>query len=151
MINNNIDNKINNKQREIKLEQSAMAVVVLGNKLLTTKELIYDKEVVSLPKGHVEPNEELVDTAIRECFEETNVVITQNDLVRQLTPHTYEFVTPQNQSIRKIVTPFLFRVSEAGNLMAKEPRMIEVKWMDVDLFTQLCPYDAVKALIKEIR
>lgn len=151
MVNNNIDNKIKNEQCEIKLEQSAMAVVVLGDKLLTTKELIYGKEVVSLPKGHVETNEELVDTAIRECFEETNVIITKNDLVRQLTPHTYEFITPQNKAIRKIVTPFLFRVTETGTPMAKEPRILEVKWMNVDLFTQLCPYDAVKALVKELR
>lgn len=92
MINNNIDNKTNNNQHEIKLEQSAMAVVLLDDKILTTKELIYGKEVVSLPKGHVEPHEELVDTAIRECFEETNIVITKNDLVQQLTPHTYEFI-----------------------------------------------------------
>ncbi len=147
---NNIDNKTNNNQHEIKLEQSAMAVVLLDDKILTTKELIYGKEVVSLPKGHVEPHEKLVDTAIRECFEETNIVITQNDLVQQLTPHTYEFITPQNQAIRKTVTPLLFRVSKAGTPMTKEPRMLEVKWMSFDLFTQLCPYDDVKSLIKEI-
>lgn len=132
-----------------KLEESAMAVVACNGKILATNELIYGSEKLSLPKGHIEANETQIEAAIRECYEETNIVITEGDLVKRLAPYSYEFLTPSNKIIRKTLFPFLFEVSDFGIPLPKEERMVSVKWMNIDEFLSLCPYDNVKDVVKE--
>lgn len=131
-------------------ELSAMAVVLLGGKLLATNELIYGKETLSLPKGHKEDGESLVETAVRECFEETNIVISEADLIRELPPFSYEFLTPANKLIRKTVVPFLFEAKDEGEPLPKEERMISVCWMDKDEFLEKCTHENVKTVVKSI-
>ena len=128
-----------------------MAVVLYHDKILATVELIYGKETLSLPKGHKEENETSLDTAIRECFEETNVVITRDDLVMELPSYSYEFLTPSNQFIRKTIIPFLFRIDREGRLLSKEKRILSVQWMDVDRFIENCAHENVINLVKQIR
>lgn len=77
-----------------------------NGKILSTNEVIYEKEALSLPKGHKEENETLIETAIRECFEETNIVVTKEDFIRELTPYSYEFLTPSDKFVRKTIVPF---------------------------------------------
>lgn len=72
------------------IELSAMVVVMYNGKILSINEMIYSKETLSLPKGHTKENESLIKTAIRECFEKTNIVVTKDNLIKQLTPHSYE-------------------------------------------------------------
>ena len=69
---------MDNKQFD-SIEQSAMAVVLCKGKILAIVEDIYGRKVLSLPKGHNEQGETLLQTAIRECFEETNIVWTLLD------------------------------------------------------------------------
>ena len=76
-----------------KIEESAMAVVVCNGKILATNEMIYGRATLSLPKGHIEENETALKTSIRECYEETNIVINETNLVEKLTPYSYEFLT----------------------------------------------------------
>ncbi len=132
------------------IELSAMAVVMCDGRVLSTNELIYGKETLSLPKGHKEKNESLIEAAIRECFEETNIVISEEDLVRQLTPYSYEFLTPSNRLVRKTIVPFLFEVNEEGHPIPKEERILSVQWMNVAEFLEKCTYESVKFVIKGI-
>ena len=99
--------KMENRQVD-SIELSAMAVVVCNGKILATTEDIYGRTVLSLPKGHNEQGETLIQTAIRECFEETNVVLTEENLVRALSPYSYQFTTPSNKLVQKTIAPFLF-------------------------------------------
>ncbi len=131
-------------------EISAMAVVLFAGKILVTNELIYGKETLSLPKGHNEINESLIDTAIRECFEETNIVISKDNLIKKLSSFSYEFLTPANKLIRKTITPFLFEVKSEGEPLPKEKRMIFVKWMNIDEFLDKCTHENVKMVVKSI-
>lgn len=135
---------------DVKIEESAMAVVLYGDKLLTTKEMIFGKKTLSLPKGHKEENESLIKTAIRECFEETNIIIDESNLVCELTPYLYEFLTPLNRLIKKTIFPFLFKVESAGDPQPKEQRIVAVDWMEISEFLKICPYENVKTIIKEI-
>ena len=135
-IKTKIDEFIN--PTKAKTELSAMAVVICKGKILSTNELIYGKETLSLPKGHKEENESIIETAIRECYEETNIVITKDDLVKELTSYSYEFLTPSNKLIRKTILPFLFEVKKEGNPIPKEERMISVKWMEKEEFIEKC-------------
>ena len=135
---------------EAKCEKSAMAVVLYHDKILATNELIYGKETLSLPKGHKEENETILDTAIRECFEETNIVITKDNFVRELPPYSYEFLTPSDQLVRKTIVPFLFRVDREGTPLPKEKRIISVQWMDMEEFIEKCTYENVTNIVKRI-
>lgn len=132
------------------IEQSAMAVVLCKGKILATVEDIYGRNVLSLPKGHNEQGETLLQTAIRECFEETNIVLTEENMVKALTPYSYQFSTPSNKLVQKTIAPFLFEVESEGQPIAKEKRMISVGWMEISEFLQKCSYDNVKAIVKEI-
>lgn len=134
-----------------KIELSAMAVVICNGKILSTNEMIYGKETLSLPKGHKEENESIIDTAIRECHEETNIVITQDDLVKELTSYSYEFLTSSNKLIRKTIIPFLFELMEEGNPIPKEERMVSVQWMYKEEFIEKCTHENVKEIVKEIQ
>ena len=135
---------------EVKIEESAMAVVIYHDKILTTNECIYGKETLSLPKGHREENEMLLEAAIRECFEETNIVITKDNLVMELSPYSYEFLTPSNQFVRKTIAPFLFRIMREGEPLSKEKRIISVQWMPVVEFISKCTYESVKKIVTQI-
>lgn len=139
-----MDNKFNS------IEQSAMAVVLCKGKILATVEDIYGRNVLSLPKGHNEQGETLLQTAIRECFEETNIVLTEENLVKALTPYSYQFSTPSNKLVQKTIAPFVFEVESEGQPIAKEKRMISVQWMEIAEFLQKCSYDNVKAIVKAI-
>ncbi len=134
-----------------KVELSAMAVVMCNGKILSTNEIIYGKETLSLPKGHKEENESIIETAIRECYEETNIIVSKEDLVKELTSYSYEFLTPSNKLIRKTIVPFLFEVKEEGNPIPKEERMVSVQWMDKEEFIEKCTHENVKEIIKEIQ
>ena len=140
---------MNNKQFD-SIEQSAMAVVLCKGKILATVEDIYGKQVLSLPKGHNEQGETLLQTAIRECFEETNIILTEENFVKALTPYSYQFSTPSNKLVQKTIAPFLFEVESEGQPIAKEKRMISAQWMEISEFLQKCSYDNVKAIVKEI-
>lgn len=132
------------------IELSAMAVVIHNGRILSTNEMIYGREVLSLPKGHKEENESLLETAIRECFEETNIIISNENLVRELVPFSYEFLTPSNKSVRKTVVPFLFEASEAGEPTPKEKRIISVQWMEVAEFLEKCTHENVKTVVMQV-
>lgn len=131
-------------------ELSAMAVVLFGKKILATNESIYGKETLSLPKGHNEEVETLVETAIRECFEETNIVILKENLVKKLPSFSYEFLTPENKFIRKTIVPFLFASETEGKPLPKEERMISVEWMDKEEFLEKCTHENVRTVVKSI-
>ena len=143
-----IDEFINPKK--FKLEQSAMAVVRFEDKILTTTELVFGREALSLPKGHVEMNEMTLQAAIRECYEETNVKITAKDLVKELKSYYYEFLTPSNHLVRKMITPFLFQVVVPGEPLPKESRILSVQWLETEQFLNLCTYENVKNIVKDL-
>lgn len=139
-----------NKKENVKYEQSAMAVVLFDGKILCTVEDIYGKKVLSLPKGHVEVGETVLEAAIRECFEETDVILTANDAVEQLEPYSYSFTTPQGQQICKTLYPVLFYLSKKQAPLAKETRICEVRFMDMADFLRNCSYDNIRNLVRKI-
>jgi 8-oxo-dGTP pyrophosphatase MutT (NUDIX family) len=132
-----------------KLETCAMAIVICKNKILSISELVFGRKVLSLPKGHLESGEDIIETAIRECFEETNIVISKDDMLSELTPYSYNFTLNKEQLIRKTVYPFLFRVDNFGSPKAKEETMVSVDWLDIEDFLNRCTYDSVKNLVNE--
>ena len=134
----------------MKNEVSAMAVVICENKVLATVEEIYGKPVLSLPKGHVEQGESVLDAAIRECFEETDVKINEKHAVKELPSYSYGFTTPDGVEICKTITPVLFHLSKEQAPCAKEKRITKAEFMPIDKFVQNCPYNNVRKLFEKL-
>lgn len=130
-------------------EESAMAIVFYKDLVLTTVEEVYDRPTLSLPKGHIEKGESVLDAAIRECFEETNEVITKDNYVNKLNPFEITFINHHNKLVKKIIYPLIFRVDKIGELVAKEDRIKKVKYLPIGEFLLKCTYDNVKTMIME--
>lgn len=79
----------------------------------------------SLPKGHVEPGEGVLDAARREIHEECG--LADLELVRELGSYTrlgFRHGLPE----RKTITLFLFRSPEA-DLHPRDPANPEARWV----------------------
>lgn len=133
----------------VSIEHSAMAVVFCDNKILSIKENIYGTDVLSLPKGHQENNETYLQTAIRECYEETGVVIDNMNFKSQLNDYYYEYISPKNIHIKKTIHPYLFELDKCYSPSIKEERIKNIEWLNIDYFLRKCSYDNVKNVVNE--
>lgn len=133
----------------MKKEISAMAVVFLNHQILATEELIYGKVRLSLPKGHVEQGETLIDCAIRECFEETNCKLTKNQVLKELEPFIVHFLNSENEEVEKEIYPIVFKVDKMPELKIKEERVLKITFMDISDFLSHASYENVIQIVKE--
>lgn len=132
-------------------EKSVMAVIVCNNRILTTHEIIYGDLKISLPKGHIEYGESLIDCAIRETFEETNTCIKPNQFYKELSNFEIKFINHHEEEVSKIIIPLLFFIAEEGDPLPKEERIVKVEYLGIEEFLINCSYDNVRTVIKEAR
>ena len=59
-----------------------------------------------MPKGHLENGESLIDCAIRETFEETNIVIYYNQFYRELS--NFEIIAHTKKLGLEVIKTFEF-------------------------------------------
>lgn len=101
----------------------------------------HPQDVWSIPKGKIEEGEEPVDAAIRETFEETNIDVSQYDMIHTLEPINYA-------SKKKMLYPFLIFESQNDKIdwinldikcnsnVEEEkggfPEMDDFKWVSID-------------------
>ncbi len=135
---------------DIKVEESAMAIVLCKDEILYTVEDIYGKMALSLPKGHIEKGETHIDTAIRECKEETGIVLLKDNFVREGKPYSYKFVDSHHNIVKKIIYPVLFRQRLKGEIKYNEKRVVEIGYKKLYDFYSKCTYDNVKIMISEL-
>jgi len=69
----------------------------------------------SFPKGHLEQNEDLIGTAIREMKEETNIDVSERDIDKRITLGDYTF--------------FLVRMYKLEKVTKQESEILEYSWM----------------------
>lgn len=136
---------------DVAYEQSAMAVVLCKGKLLTTVENVYGRDALSLPKGHLEQGETEIDTAIRECYEETDVRLLKSEVVAKLTPFSIRFVDHHGTKVCKTITPILFEIQSERIPVAKEERIVDIRYMPAAEFAEKCSYDNVRAVVEEAK
>lgn len=132
-----------------KEEESAMAIVVVKNKILSTQENVYGRVVLSLPKGHIEANETHADTAIRECFEETGVEIARDDFLFELPAFVIKFVDHHFNLVKKTIYPVVFTPKTEKHPIITEERICQVKYMEKEKFLKECSYDNVRGIVKQ--
>lgn len=128
-------------------EKSAMAIVFYKNKILTTVENVYDTYVLSLPKGHIEKDEDIIEASIRECYEETNIVITKDDYFGEVEPFNVKFINHHNNIVIKTIYPVIFSINSFGKPKIKENRIKKIKYIKVQDFIMSCTYQNVKEIV----
>lgn len=67
----------------------------------------------SIPKGKVEAGEELIDAAIRETFEETNIDLKEFHMMANMSPLTYTHK-------KKVLNPFIWYEEVNPNFNCKD-------------------------------
>lgn len=131
-------------------EKSAMAVVLCGDRILATEEDIYGKVVLSLPKGHVENGESVAEAAVRECFEETGVVLRKESMLFEAEPFSYRFSDMNAVAVQKTVVPVVFVVGTVSATRVTEKRIKSANFMDISSFLARCNYQNVKNALQNI-
>lgn len=100
-------------------------------------------EVVGFPKGHVEKNETEEETALRECFEETNLKVNiVNNFKKQI-----EYYMPEYNAY-KIVVFFIGLIDEI-NLMKQEKEIKDIFIVTYEEAFNLISYDDTKKVLIE--
>lgn len=130
-------------------EKSAMAVVLCGGKILATRETIYGHEALSLPKGHIETGETHIDAAVRECLEETGVLLCKSEFVREITPFTVRFTDHNAIPTEKMIYPVVFRINEEKPTDITEAGIHFAGFMNTADFIAKCSYENVKNVVYE--
>lgn len=134
--------------QEIRQEKSAMALVLCNGKILATEEDIYGRVVLSLPKGHIEKGENAIGAAIRECFEETGVVLQVSDVSFEVEPFSYHFSDLQGATVKKTIYIVVFAVDTILPTRITEKRIKSAKFWEVQDFLQRCSYQNVKNTVQ---
>ncbi|HSH31084.1 MAG TPA: NUDIX domain-containing protein [Candidatus Saccharimonadales bacterium] len=137
----------------MKTTHSAGGVVLNNDGLVLV--VNQDGRTWSLPKGHVDPGEELVAAAKREVYEESG--IKQLRLIKELgsyTRHRIGLDQPDDTSELKTITMFLFETDEM-DFNPVDPRHPEARWVDkaavADLLTHQKDKDFFASVIGELR
>lgn len=106
--------------------------IILGpeNKIAITNQR---KNSWSIPKGGVDPGEEILEAAKREIREETG--ITELELIEKLGVYSRYRIPldgdPEDTSVLKEITVYLFRTDQE-ELSPEDPHNPEAVWLDVD-------------------
>lgn len=130
-------------------KKSAMAIVFCGNKILATKEMIFGREKISLPKGGVEKGEKLLDTAVRECAEETGVLLDKKYCVKKIASYKVEFVL-DDRKVSKTIYPFLFKLEDEPTPNPTEKNILSAYFTDIEDFLDTCSYANLVGLVKKL-
>ncbi len=101
----------------------------------------------SLPKGHIEDQEDTLDAAKREIFEETGVEESRLTLIGPLGSYGRYRIGKEGSedpSEYKTITMFLFKTTKI-DLMPQDPDNPEARWISKEQVCDLLTHAADKA------
>ena len=139
------------KDTFIKLEHSAMAIILHDDEIVVTYERIYTDTAISLPKGHIEKNETIIDAAIREAKEEAGIIVSRDDIIGEAESYATHYITPNDTEIVKIIYPIIFKINERRSINITEKRIEKVVYMKLKDFYKLCSYSNIRDIVKKIK
>jgi len=127
----------------MKYEVSAGGVVVFGNTILLLKK--YNGDWV-LPKGKVEDNEDIAETAIREVFEEGGV---KAKIIKYLGKINYTFrkTREEDEVVNKIVHWFLMEARSMECIPQRKEGFIDALFVHINRASQIAKYEDEKKII----
>lgn len=97
------------------------------------------------PKGHGEPGESAVETAIRELQEETNLTIKK--FLSEAKLETHYFFSKQGKTIRKTV--FFFVAEVKGKLQLQVSELSGARWVPLETAEEHITYETDKSIFRQ--
>lgn len=137
--------KLDLKNVSIKPEYSAGGIVYRKRGGVTELLVIHRNQMDdwSLPKGHIEPGEDIQKTAIREVKEETGV---NANLEKYIDRYSYLPSQKGNQQRLTDVHWFLMRYRDGG-LRKKNHEVSEVHWVEINKRFDFLDYPEDRVII----
>ena len=96
----------------------------------------------SYPKGHVEPNETEIETAIREIKEETNLDVTIDTRFREITTYS-----PKPEVLKDVI--YFIGIAKHSNVQIQETELLEAKWVSLDKALEYVTFEEDKKILKK--
>ncbi|MCF0116907.1 MAG: NUDIX domain-containing protein [Bacilli bacterium] len=146
-------------ENTVRNEHSSMSIVICGDKILS---LTTSDHKVTLPKGHIEELETSLEASIRECYEETGVIIRECECIRELPSFSYSFSGSQFKNMRDLMFYATFGVCKINKTVdihvfqidhIREPNLVEIDnflscdWIPIEEFLYTCPYQDLVAAV----
>ena len=101
-----------------------------------------------LPKGHLKEGESLVETAIREVLEETNIKLKTENLVDKIGDFTY-FSNLENSD--KNIKAYLFKISKYQKIVPLEKEnFIKGHWLALEDAINKVTYQEQKEVLQKV-
>lgn len=96
----------------------------------------------SFPKGHIENNETEIETAQREIFEETGLVVSVDDRLRLVNNYSPEI---------NIMKEVVYFIAESSNsiILLQTDEVKSMKWCLFNEAYQLITYDSDKEILNK--
>lgn len=133
------------------IEKISSMAIVIAKKEKNLKVLLLnnDGEWV-FPKGHLEANETELHAAIRELYEESNVVVDEQECIGKVDEYKFYF---SGENAVKVIKVFAFIIDNEREITYnKNEGFIDGEWIAIDDALKILKHDdAKKALIKVIR
>lgn len=101
----------------------------------------------SFPKGHPEDNETPEESAIREAYEETGIVLSKNELGEQVQ---YEYQQPIKdimQTKRIVLFPVLLK---SRNVTLQASEIVHHEWVPFDKVASLVGVDSIQEPLSQV-
>lgn len=124
----------------MKYEKSCGAVIFDGDRVLVIQQV---KGHWGFPKGHVEPGETEVETAIREIKEETNLDVEINEKYRYVERYSPE------EGIEKDVIFFIAKKT-GGEIKVQEEEVTATEWLLPEDAIEKVTYDSSKRILEKV-
>lgn len=129
----------------MRYETSAGGVVVFGNAILLLKK--YNGDWV-LPKGKVESDETIRDTAVREVSEESGVK-AEIDRYLGAIHYIYQAAYARNESIYKTVHWFLMQSHTMRCFPQRNEGFVEARFVHIDRVLDMVKYPDERRMVQK--
>lgn len=127
----------------MKFEKSCGCIVLNEKKEILLVHSV--QEHWEMPKGHMEPGETEVETAIREVKEETNIDVFILDENKKYV----ETYSPYEGTRKKVV---YFLARNKNNMVQPQLEEItEIKWLSLEKAIPMISYESSKKIIKQVK